>query len=717
MGSEYILEFRSIDPARRYCESSYKKRKFIQGFNQNELNNADEGIKESVNGLKKGFGDKQKLSFLIKPYQRGFRWDAHDNVRKLLDDLFSYSESKKNSDLFNMTRINYLEEFNDDEFDFYCLQTLTLKSDEGDWEVIDGQQRLTCIFLIYMVLSFFCGCVNTPYEIRYQREGEDFLFSEIVYGYFNNLPKWEGDILQNSNLTESEKKAKFEGLKTAVKELFAGKKDVPEKNVPGSYIIDSYYVRSAIIEIIDFVSEGKEYKQIKTLLECIKRNVYFLWYEVPADPELSSENVFQKINSGAIPLTNAELIKSLILRKSGDDSRDSYCNNNNRNNNSRKWEALERGLREDELWSFVSGNYNLDTRIELLLDVYARKNSNEQNAYSGVTSNNPYALFDWYNAYSKSSESFAANVLDGIQDCYDRIVEWYDDVEIYHFVGLLTVYQRLGLRFDDKGYKNQQEMLKLLLLEAENENERVSSKDKFIQGLKTKVLSCLKYGLKEDQSPKKAFYLVECPDSDNNDYLNYNDDSKRIEAILWLFNVWETIESADNKIEYEVGQFKYKNNICRRFPFTEALSGNWSLEHIFPQRPDDTDPKNLEEYKKFKKEIEDKKINENILLQEEDVHSVKNLALLKKNTNTKLQNMKLNMKRSILISESCKGVFIPCATVKAFMLYYNIVDSKKDTGPKDFQIGDDWDYWTANDADNYEKAIVECLKKMEGETK
>lgn len=716
MNSDYILEFRSIDPARRYCESSDKPH-FIHGFNQNALDDADKSIEPSaLDNLKEGFGKNKKLSFLIKPYQRGFRWDAHNNVRKLLDDLFSYSE--ENSDLFEKTRINYLHDFTDAEFDFYCLQTLTLKSasEEGKWEVIDGQQRLTCMFLIYMVLSFFCppddASVNAPYEIIYQREGENFSLSERISRYFCKLSdrkiQYRDILSKDLNLTEPEKadrkKARrkkadrFKKLKKAVDNLFN-----EEKDATGSCKIDYYYVRSAMIEAISFVSEGKDQKQIETLLECIKRNVYFLWYVVPEvvpeDSELSSVNVFLKINSGAIPLTNAELIKSLVLRNSGTEL----------GQNSRKWEALERGLSEDELWSFIAGNFNSDTRIELLLDVYAReKNSDEKNGYSGNTSNNPYALFDWYNEYSKSNESFVKNVLKGIQDIYDRVTEWYDDVEAYHFVGLLTVYLKLGFRFDD-GYENQQEMLKLLLSEAENEY----SKDKFIQELKMKILECLKDGLKDGQIPGKAVDMVECPDGYNNDYLNYNDDSKRIEAILWLFNVWETVESADNKTEYKKGQFKYKNNICRRFPFSEALSGNWSLEHIFPQQPDDNDKENLKRYRKITEKIDKKKRLKEKCLKEEDVHSIKNLVLLKKKTNTLLQNEMLNIKRSRLIAEISKGSFVPCSTVNAFMLYYNIDCSKKDTETENLQIDDDWNYWTVDDADKYEQAIIKCLKKIE----
>lgn len=693
MNSEYILEFRSIDPARRYCASS-DKQQFVHGFNQNSLNNADRNIStKSIDLLRSGFGNSKKISFLIKSYQRGFRWDAHENVRKLIDDLFSYSEEE--STLFEKTRINYLQDFTEDDFDFYCLQTLTVKSttDDDVWEVIDGQQRLTCIFLIYMVLSFFCGPVNTPYEIIYQREGKTFSLSKTIKKYFGELSNRSiqaRDILQNDDLTEDERSEWFDKMIEDIESLFD-----KEKNIGGSYRIDSYYMRSAMVEAMKFVSEGKDQKQIETLLECIKRNVFFLWYVVPDDSGLSSEDVFLKINSGAIPLTNAELIKSLVLRSDNKDVKQK----------SHKWEEIERGLSKNELWSFVGGDFNSDTRIDLFLDVYARKISDKQNPYHGISINNPYALFDWYNEYSKSHKDFAADTLSGIQDIYDRITEWYDDVEIYHYIGLLTVYQKLGFRFSENLYKNQQEMLTCLLLEA----EQVASKADFIGGLKNKILICLKDGLKKDQIPEETIFLVEDSDTYNNDFLNYNDDKKRVEAILWLLNIYETIESVDNKTEYEKKHFKYKNSICRRFPFSEALSGNWSLEHIFPQHPDDDDKEEIKKYEDIVKGLDERK-----RLKEDDVHSIKNLALLNKNLNTSLQNEMLNIKRSRLITEIGKGAFVPCATVNAFMLYYNIVVSDVAIEPENHQIGDDWNYWTVNDADNYENAIIECLKAMEG---
>lgn len=77
--------------------------------------------------------------FNIPEYQRGYKWTA-DNVTQLLNDLRNF---KKIS-----------------EYEFYCLQNITLTKsslfNEPCFNVIDGQQRLTTLFIIlsYMQRNF-----------------------------------------------------------------------------------------------------------------------------------------------------------------------------------------------------------------------------------------------------------------------------------------------------------------------------------------------------------------------------------------------------------------------------------------------------------------------------------------------------------------------------------------------------------------------------------
>ena len=77
------------------------------------------------------------MQFYIPSYQRGYRWTENE-VLALLNDLSEYADSKKLAR--NVSK-------------FYCLQPLVIKKQGSKYEVIDGQQRLTTIYLILKALE------------------------------------------------------------------------------------------------------------------------------------------------------------------------------------------------------------------------------------------------------------------------------------------------------------------------------------------------------------------------------------------------------------------------------------------------------------------------------------------------------------------------------------------------------------------------------------
>ena len=73
--------------------------------------------------------------FNIPEYQRGYRWEKKQ-VEDLLNDLKYFIEKKS------------------DKKEFYCLQPIVVyKTDENSYDVIDGQQRLTTLYLILQALK------------------------------------------------------------------------------------------------------------------------------------------------------------------------------------------------------------------------------------------------------------------------------------------------------------------------------------------------------------------------------------------------------------------------------------------------------------------------------------------------------------------------------------------------------------------------------------
>ena len=73
--------------------------------------------------------------FFVPEYQRGYRWTPRQ-VRALLDDLDAFRRSVRTAD------------------GYYCLQPIVVRErEDGSWEVVDGQQRLTTLRLIFVYLA------------------------------------------------------------------------------------------------------------------------------------------------------------------------------------------------------------------------------------------------------------------------------------------------------------------------------------------------------------------------------------------------------------------------------------------------------------------------------------------------------------------------------------------------------------------------------------
>ena len=78
--------------------------------------------------------------FTIEAYQRGYRW-GKDEVEHLLEDINEIPDGQK-----------------------YCLQPVVVKNVNGVYELIDGQQRMTTLYLIMKYLNAY---VDINYSIEY----------------------------------------------------------------------------------------------------------------------------------------------------------------------------------------------------------------------------------------------------------------------------------------------------------------------------------------------------------------------------------------------------------------------------------------------------------------------------------------------------------------------------------------------------------------------
>ena len=87
--------------------------------------------------LETKFVDDIAGNFFVPSYQRGYRWGKSE-VTRLLDDVYNLLGG-------NGTGSNLMRDAKN-----YCLQPIVVKRlGDDEFELIDGQQRLTTLFLIY----------------------------------------------------------------------------------------------------------------------------------------------------------------------------------------------------------------------------------------------------------------------------------------------------------------------------------------------------------------------------------------------------------------------------------------------------------------------------------------------------------------------------------------------------------------------------------------
>ena len=266
----------------------------------------------------KTINDLLKSNFFIPSYQRGYRW-TEQQVTDLLNDINEFSPK---------------EIPNTNEKTWYCLQPIVVKQkDENEWNVIDGQQRLTTTFLILHYLN---------------------------QGYTANRQK------------------KLFGLKYETRENSA---DYLQKELNGETIndtnIDYYFISSAYKTVCDwFKSKGEQF-DVNTFESKFNFSTKVIWYETSTNDD--SIDIFTRINSGKIPLTNAELIKALFLNSSNFVKADSEKLRLKQLEIASEWDRIEYALQDDSFWYFINKNENnLATRIEFIFNLMSDKPSDDK---------------------------------------------------------------------------------------------------------------------------------------------------------------------------------------------------------------------------------------------------------------------------------------------------------------------------------------------------
>jgi hypothetical protein len=529
--------------------------------------------------------------YLIPDYQRGYRWKSEEHVKALLDDIDTF--------------INKEGRCNDE---IYCLQPIVVAPQNNAWEVIDGQQRLTTLYLILKALK-----KEKIYEVSYthRHESTSVLLNPMLY-----------------------------------------RDDMP----------DHYFICKAY-KFIEKWFENKEteigdYKEAFSYV--LTRNVKVIWYKVDLNEGNESEkiDIFNRLNIGKIPLDDAELIRALFIQHittSGSEREKAI----EQSIFSNSWNEIETFLQNEEVWGFLQSKEDKKyaNRILKLFEIVAQKENSEGRA-----------TFLWFENELKTKK--AEELWENVKTYFGKIRYWFNDYERYHLIGLLVqigIPLKEICNHSDKVTKSAfKEWLQTKVKEKfkpetidELEYGKDNSKIEYLL-LLFNVLSAIE--TQGNQNLRFSFHRY-AKTSWSLEHINAQHSDDPMKDIKYI-SIWvnETVSELEN-----ISHLENLTKIATEINFLKTLRNKIEKE---PKKQ--LSQSEIASFNNVREKIEAFFITEaDGGSTEESMHTIENLALLSGKDNSSLNNAIFPVKSKKIFQLEKEGSFIPQCTKNVFLKVYS----------------------------------------------
>lgn len=522
--------------------------------------------------------------FYIPSYQRGYRWEQQQ-VETLLNDIMENGDKP------------------------YCLQPVVVrKMDDGRYELIDGQQRLTTIYILLKYLkNEYKPKLKVNYTLSYEtrEESASFIDSMDANRANNNIDFF----------------FMYEAYKTIdcwFKKLEAEGKDQSAADLFGLYFFPK----------VGNSSGG---------------NVRFIWYEVKNVEDKDAISLFTRLNIGRIPLTNAELVKALFLCR----KEDNLHATEEQLKIALQWDTLEKELHDSDLWNFLtrSKETSYPSRIELIFDLMVSKNER---------SNDRYSTFYYFYAHRSDLRELWDNVI----HYYYRLKEWYKKDVLYHKIGYLV----------SSGHSPINDIVEATIGMKKSELEAYLD-DQIRQSIRFKVrYSDLRYDTTYDHISRllllfNVISVMKRGGTARFPFKIYNNEEWSLEHI-------HPQHPEEMRNEQELWRTWIDKHLAsiRELPETNEESKTIKKElfndmNLFLAK----EKVSLDTFKVLVDRVMhalSDKTNDDL------THSLSNMALLSKSQNSALNNSLFDVKRRDIIKMDREGKYIPYCTRMVFLKYY-----------------------------------------------
>lgn len=571
--------------------------------------------------------------FIIEAYQRGYRW-SKDEIQHLLDDINEVPDGQN-----------------------YCLQPIVVKDNNGVYELIDGQQRLTTLYLIMKYLSNY---IDISYSIEYVTRKSE-----------------------NGNIGSKELLEKIDTINL----------DAPSSN------IDELFIKKAYKIVKTWFADVKS--RMMGFAGKLQKYVTVIWYEV--DSTEDSVSIFTRLNIGKISLTNAELVKALFLSKGRKDAQGTYAGNPYGIDNKKQyeialqWDSMEKGLHDHKFWAFITNEKEekYPIRMELFFDIMENKPNNE---YSFYTFNRFYEKF--------KTSSNKTETWETIVRYYQQLWEWYKDFNLYHQIGYLisigtSIKELLDVAMSREKPIKKSEFREIIWGMIRNSvnftktngdrKEEIDYEDLNFEEHKEYIHRLLllfnvetirQKGDEDNRFPFERYknegtWSLEHIHAQNSENLKTNQEWKD-----WL--EWHKRSLKGMTKDYDETSEQYMD-ICKLIERMNDVISHIETKNYRGSIRDEFSAVSVDVVK-FLSDGDDKV----------QMHSLSNMALLTVGENAALNNSTFDVKRNKILEMDRDGDYIPICTKNVFMKYYSSSDTKLH-------------YWSVEDRRCYTNAMNDIL--------
>ncbi len=388
--------------------------------------------------------------------------------------------------------------------EIYCLQPLVIKDNKGVFDVIDGQQRLT-------TLNILLTCLNETNNFSLQ------------YASRPNSADFLKDIKKKSSIDAAQN-------------------------------ADYFHMVGAMKIIKKWIAANKNIIDDGSFIQVLHNRVKFIQYKLGTNDD--AIETFKRLNIGKISLTESELVKALLLNsnnfKSEQTDRKKMLTLAEMAN---EWDEIEYRLQDDKFWLFFHENgYRKNTRIDYILDLVRILDKGDIT----IEKNLAYPTLEYFEKRLSNTDRFDAvdKCWKEISEYFNVIEEWYNDDEIYHYIGYICSINKP--ENDKKEYSTWKYIIAFL-----NEYKKNNcTKDSFKQYLKEKITESI-----EDKTLDLTYSY------EDKKHLS----KTKAKPLLLLHNILTVLEQ--NKM---LRESRYELSDFNRFPFHLYNRESWDVEHIRP---------------------------------------------------------------------------------------------------------------------------------------